>query len=352
MLVRIKGVHKVKSKLADGTIKEYYYAWRGGPKMSSNPHTEEFALEYAKLKAEAAPRTVDTIETLVANFKGKDEKNPDWLALAETTRRDYEYAFKLILKEWPHMPVKLTQQKGMKASIRKWHRSFASNPRKADKLLFALSKLFSYAVADEIIDKNPCTGIERIYSGSRRDAVWTPEKIATFRNGAPAHLLLPFEIAVGTGQRQGDILSLTRADYDGVYLRFAQSKSGKKLKVRVHARLKALLDALPEDEVPTINKHICLNSRQRPWSKDGFKTSWGKECARLGIKGVTFHDLRGTFITDRRREGSSVEQIASISGHSTSEVKTVLEKHYLADDQAMSDAVILRMERTQRKRKK
>ncbi|MFT2214709.1 hypothetical protein ACLJYM_22915 [Rhizobium giardinii] len=92
------------------------------------------------------------------------------------------------------------------------------------------------------------------------------------------------------------------------------------------------------------------NSRGRPWTKDGFKTSWGKECARLekeGVKfhGVTFHDLRGTFITDRRREGSTTEQIASITGHSIAEVGRVLEKHYLATDQQTSDAVILRMEK-------
>jgi len=67
--------------------------------------------------------------------------------------------------------------------------------------------------------------------------------------------------------------------------------------------------------------------------------------ARLGIDGVTFHDLRGTFITERKREGSTAEQIAGVTGHSISEINTVLERHYLADDQQASDAVILRMEK-------
>ena len=58
-----------------------------------------------------------------------------------------------------------------------------------------------------------------------------------------------------------------------------------------------------------------MNSPGRPWTSDGFKTSLGKECSRLGIEGVTFHDLRGTFISDRAREDSSVEDIARISGH-------------------------------------
>lgn len=339
--MKIKGIHTVKRKRADGTYKVHHYAWRGGPAMKSDPNTEAFAKEWAALKKDAEARPGLTIEDLIDRFTGPEgNRNPDFANLAETTQRDHLYAFKIIKKEWPKLPVRLTQQKGMKAEIRAWHRSFATSPRKADKLLFSLSKVFSYAIEDELIEKNPCTGIGRLYSGSRKDSVWSSQQIALFRSQAPAHLLLPFEIAVHTGQRQGDILSLSWKDYDGIYLQFHQSKTDKRLKVRVHSRLKAMLDPLPKDKL-----RICLNSRKRPWTKDGFKTSWGKECDRLGIEGVTFHDLRGTFITERAREGSSPENIARISGHSTSEVKSVLEKHYLAADQGSSDAVILRMEK-------
>lgn len=344
MLVRIKGIHKVKRKLADGSSKTHYYAWRGGPKMVSPPHTAEFVSEFAKHKRASKAKVVrvgPTLETLIDHFTGPERKrNADFLALAESTQEDHLYAFRLIKERWPGLPVRHTQAKGMKALIRAWHRSFTANPRKADKLLFSLSKVFSYAVADELIEKNPCTGIDRLYSGSRRESVWTPAQISAFRAGAPAHLLLAFEMALHTAQRQGDLLSLSWKDYDGIYLQFHQSKGDKKLKVRVHSKLKAMLDALERDKL-----RILVNSRGRPWTKDGFKTSWGKMCDRLKIDGVTFHDLRGTFITERAREGSSVENIAKISGHSTSEVKSVLERHYLADDQGSSDAVILRMER-------
>lgn len=347
MLVKIKGIHRVKRKLADGSTRVHYYAWRGGPKMTAAPKTEAFALEYARLKEGAQPKTTKTLGDLIDRFTTVDGKpNPDWLALAETTRRDYVYAFGLIRKQWPSMPIALTQQKGMKGEIRKWHRSFADNPRKADKILFTLSKVFSYAVADELIEKNPCADIGRLYSGSRKDVVWSPEQIETFRTGAAPHLRLPFEIAINTAQRQGDILAMSWKDYDGTHLFIRQSKGGKRVKVRVHRDLKAVLDAMPKDTI-----RILTNSRGRPWTKDGFKTSWGKECARLGIEGVTFHDLRRTFITERKREGSTAEQIAGVTGHSISEINTVLERHYLADDQQASDAVILRMERNGRRTK-
>jgi integrase len=342
VLVVVKGIHTVKRKLASGQIRVHYYAWRGGPKMKSKPFTPEFAAEQARHKAEASGKPSDTLETLIDFFTGPEkQRSPDFLALAESTQADHLYAFKLIKAKWPRLPVKLTQMRGMKKDIRAWHRSFHENPRKADKLLFSLSKVFSYAVANELVEKNPCTGIERLYQGSRRESVWTPTQVSLFRAKAARHMVLPLEMALYTGQRQGDILALSWKDYDGIHLKLRQSKGGKRVKVRVHAKLKAILDAMPKDAL-----RICLNSRKRPWTKDGFKTSWGKECTRLGIEGVTFHDLRGTFITERRREGSTVEQIATISGHSITEVRAVLEKHYLADDQQASDAVILRMERT------
>lgn len=343
MLVKLKGVHKVKRKLADGTTAVYYYAWRGGPRMMEKPHTEAFAAELARHKSSAAPKVVETLASLIDRFTGPEEKrNPDFLALAETTQTDHLYAFRLIKEKWPRLPAKLTQQPGMKKQIRIWHRSFAANPRKADKLLFSLSKVFSYAIADELLDRNPCTGIDRLYQGSRKESLWTAAQIATVRAKVAAHLLLPFEIALATGQRQGDILAMTWKQWDGTYLMFRQSKTGKRLKVKANARIKAMLDPMKKDTL-----RICLNSRSRPWTKDGFKTSWGKamDSETVKIEDVVFHDLRGTFICDRAREGSSIEDIARISGHSMSEVKSVLEKHYLATDQHLADAVILRMER-------
>ncbi|PBB39951.1 integrase [Mesorhizobium sp. WSM3866] len=348
VVVKIKGIHKVKRKQADGSVKVHYYAWRGGPAMLSQPGTEAFMAEHVRLKEKASEfvRTVATLETLIAEFTGlEDDRNADFLDLAETTRIDHLYAHTLILKEWPDLPIKLTQMRGFKGEIKKWHKSMRANPRKADKALFSLSKLFSYALSNERaeIDKNPCTGIERLYQGSRKEELWSAEQIALVREKLEPHLLLPFEIAFATGQRQGDILSLTWKQWDGTYLLFNQSKTGKKLKVKANSRLKGLIDALLPANKDKMR--ICLNSRGRPWTKDGFKTSWGKEVKAALRIGVTYHDLRGTFICERAREGSSIEDIARISGHSMAEVKSVLEKHYLATDQGLSDAVIARMEK-------
>ena len=46
MRVHLKGIHKVRKRLASGQIKEYYYAWRGGPPIKAAPGTAEFIRQY------------------------------------------------------------------------------------------------------------------------------------------------------------------------------------------------------------------------------------------------------------------------------------------------------------------
>lgn len=68
-----------------------------------------------------------------------------------------------------------------------------------------------------------------------------------------------------------------------------------------------------------------------------------KSLARLGIKVVTFHDLRGTAITfayanlDRPHD-EKIKLISEISGHSAAEAESIIRKHDLAG-QKVIDAI-------------
>jgi len=45
--VRLKGVNFATKTLADGTLRKYWYAWRGGPLLRGEPGTPEFVASYA-----------------------------------------------------------------------------------------------------------------------------------------------------------------------------------------------------------------------------------------------------------------------------------------------------------------
>ncbi|MFL5101979.1 MAG: hypothetical protein ACJ8E5_15410 [Xanthobacteraceae bacterium] len=61
---------------------------------------------------------------------------------------------------------------------------------------------------------------------------------------------------------------------------------------------------------------------------DGFRASWRKACVAAGIVGVTFNDLRGTAVTRLALAGCTEAEIATITGHSLRDVRSILDAHY------------------------
>ena len=61
--VRLKGVNFATKCLADGTLRKYWYAWRGGPLLRGEPGTPEFVPSYnaAVATKAAAPQVCRAI---------------------------------------------------------------------------------------------------------------------------------------------------------------------------------------------------------------------------------------------------------------------------------------------------
>ena len=156
---------------------------------------------------------------------------------------------------------------------------------------------------------------------------------------APEHLRLAFMLALWTGQRQGDLLSLCWSHYDGKRIRLKQSKTGAHVVIPVGAPLKALLDKLARTE-----GQILRNSHGEVWSPDGFRSSWKKACKAAGVTGVTFNDLRGTAVSRLALAEATEAEIATITGHSLRDVRSILDAHYLNRDPRLAESAIRKLE--------
>lgn len=334
MRIRLVGVHKVKAKLADGSTAYYYYAWRGGPRIMAKPNTRAFGIEYHRLTRarEDAPGKGNVAE-LIREYL----KSPAYKRLRPSTQKSYDWAINKIEDEFYDMPIRALGEKGARKILLEWRDSFASTPRAADMVMAVLSKIIAFAVDREDIAKHPLEKVEKLADSSRRDKIWTDEQVAAFKAKAPARMVLALELARWTGQRQGDLLALTWSAYDGTHITLRQSKTGARVRVKVAQELNALLDA--EKATRDANKvaavTILTNRMGQPY-KEGFRSSWAKACELAGVKGVTFHDLRGTFITLAHREGSSIREIAEVTGHSEKDAEAIIRKHYLAGDSAVT----------------
>ncbi|WP_246741280.1 tyrosine-type recombinase/integrase [Bradyrhizobium sp. 1(2017)] len=82
----------------------------------------------------------------------------------------------------------------------------------------------------------------------------------------------------------------------------------------------------------------------RPWTSDGFRTSWAKACERAGIDGLTSHDLRGTAAVRLAIAGASVPQIAAVTSHSLKDVVAILDAHYVGREMQLAEAAVLKLE--------
>lgn len=342
MRVELAGIHKVRKTLANGEVRTYYYAWRGGPNIDAEFGSPEFVRLYTEAHAKRKAPAEGTVFTLIAAFKKSSEfpKGAD-------TQRAYLSYLKLIEAEFGDMKIAALSDPEVRGEFKEWRDGFAATPRKADYAWTVLARVFSVAKDRGKITVNPCERGGRLYDGERSDCIWTEADIGRLLAAAGARIEAALLLALWTGQRQGDLLRLPWSAYDGKHIVLRQGKGGRRLKIPVGAPLRAYLDAMAR-----VSTMMLTNAYEAPWTSDGFRTSWGKACAKAGITGLTFHDLRGSAVTRLAIAGCTVPEIASITGHSLKDVEDILDKHYLSRDQALAETAIRKLERRNGKRAK
>jgi integrase len=333
--VVLKGIHKVKRRLASGETRVHFYAWRGGPAMHAKPGSPEFVREYHDAHANLKKPRAGTFMTIIAQYKAA----PEFTGLAASSRRSYLTYLKLIEDEFGDLPLAALADRRVRGEFKSWRDSFAETPRKADYAWTTLARIMSFAKDRGIIATNPCERGGRLYVADRKDKIWTEQDIAAVLSVASREIQLALILALWSGQRQGDLLRLPWSAYETPYIRLRQSKGGRRVVMPAGTPLRALLDAT-ERRGPL----ILTNTLGRPWTSDGFRTSWGKACDRAGITGLTFHDLRGTAVVRLAIAGATVPQIAAVTGHSLKDVEAILDAHYLGRDIQLAEAAVLKLE--------
>jgi integrase len=203
-----------------------------------------------------------------------------------------------------------------------------------------LARILAWACNRGLIRTNPCTKVGRLYHGTRVDKIWSEEDLAAFLRTAPPNLALAAQLAISTGQRQGDLLRAGWTAYDGSTIKLRQRKTGVHVSIPVAAVLKQALDATPRR-----SPLILTNADGRPFSESGFRTAWRAAAKRAGIQGLTFHDLRGTAVVALARAGCTEAEIYAITGHQPSDVQAILTVHYLPRDAEVAANAIAKLDR-------
>jgi integrase len=334
--VTLKGINSKRKRLADGSFKTYWYAWKAGPPLRGEPGTPEFIASYNGAVATKATPPSGVLLALLFQFQDSAEFQ---FGISSRTRKDYVKQIKRIERAFGDFPIKALSDARSRSIFLKWRDELARNSlRQADYAYGTLARVLSWAHGRGLIAKNPCSKAGKLYRGSRAAKIWNDEEIERFLKTAPSYLRLAMLLAINTGQRQGDLLRLPWSSYDGATIKLRQRKTGAYVPIPVSEALKNALDVAPRR-----SPIMLTNSDGKPWSESGFQGAWGKATARAGIRGLTFHDLRGTAVVTLARAGCNEVEIYSITGHTPSDVQAILTMHYLPRDAEVASNAIAKL---------
>jgi integrase len=337
----LEHVHAVRARLADGTVTTYYYHRRTRKRIHGVPGTPEFLASYVDAATTERPDGNQTLGDLIRRYR----QSRDFAAKAQRTRRDYDEQLALLDDIWGTMPLDVLDDRSVRKGIKDERDRIAErSARRADYFVTVLSIVLSYAVDDGTLRENHAKAIRKLYRADRANKIWSDADIAAFQAVASPELRLALRLALDTGQRQGDLLRLPWSAFDGGAISLRQSKTGTDVTVPSTAELRAALETAPRRSTL-----ILTNSRGKPWTSDGFRTSWHKTARAAGIQGVAFNDLRGTAVTRLADAGCTVPEIATITGHTLKSATAILEA-YMSRTRTQATAAIEKLDTHRRKR--
>jgi len=168
------------------------------------------------------------------------------------------------------------------------------------KQLAVLSAAFTQAVSFwYCLERNVLRDVKRPKS-QPRDRLVTDAEFKAIRSIASLRIQLAMDLAVMTGQRQGDLLSMKWADIRDMAIHIYQTKTGKRLAIEITPDLEAVLDRCWL--LPRRSEYVLSTRKGTRYTGEGFRACWQRMMRKAMRRGVlaerfTFHDLRALAAT-------------------------------------------------------
>ena len=324
---------KIKIPYVDEPTPGYFRFRRGGYKamLPGIPGTREFqdALDDAisqhapelrkRIKGRSAAK--GSLDWAIIEFK----KGDHWInVLSDSTREVYQRRFDWLSTNYGGELLASFDRRIIKR-IRNLP-EFKDKTSVADAVVDRLGALWNYADNHLDIDLpgvNPTLGITSLHQGGEAAPAWTPDLCAAFEAQEHARMVTFYMLARYTGQRRGDCCAMKWADFDEASKRIhvVQEKTGTKLWVPMHERLRGYLAGLPRE-----SEYILTSPKGGSYRKTAVTSIIIAITAELGFKGFSPHGLRHLAGGALAEAGCSVPQIMAILGHLT--MKQAM--HYVA----------------------
>lgn len=352
-MINIKGVHRLKARLADGSCTEYHRAWRGKGAPTFWKSTSGIPIggpEYMAALAAAQPGEArgKFREIIIAFIDSPDFKN-----LAPRTQRDLRGSFyhpeNGIDAKFGDAPRAACNDPRIRRTALAWRDKIGG--KTGDVRIDHLQRLVKFALDRSMISHNHLSGIASIYRSNRAEVFWTPDEIARFAAEAPPHVARILIAATETGLRPGDLALLSRQHIHptpgGQRIVIWTQKRKRLASIPVTRCMAALIaDTPPEQD------RIIVNKSGQPYRHENYLgdavSDWRD---KLGIrKNLRLYDARGTAATRLLEANAELKEIATFMGWSIKHTAEIIER-YVALSAGMTDQLADKLARAESRTK-
>jgi integrase len=268
-----------------------------------DPHADRLAL-----------RGRGSFEQVAARYVAEhaSKRNKSW-------RQADALVARYLLPRWATLDIGSIRRTDVKAAM-----AAVARPVLANQVLAAAGAIFSWAVRQEIIAANPCSGVEK-HNTVSRERVLSDAEIAAFW----PHLSVPLKMILLTGQRPGEIAHLNRAHL--VDDRWWAMPGAPDPKTSWPGTKNAQSHRIWLSEPAHELLADVLGSDAR--NTGAMQQNMRDICTKLGVgEKATPHDLRRTFCSKVTALGFGREAMNRVTNHKDGGIADVYDRHNYAEE--------------------
>jgi len=333
--LKLKGIHRVKKRQADGSIKVHLYHRATGLPLDANRLAESYADAEKKMRSKGE----STLTALVRFF----DTSSTFDALSETSRREYLWKLKRIEAKWGSVPEATFNNQddadAFAADVLAWHQELGKTSRRsADNLMSALCRVLSFAKEKRRIKYHPIPSFQRLYKSDRADKTWSEELQQQFLRTARPAMATAMYLVRNTAMRASDIRKFPWTRYNGQQVQIRSSKTGKLVWIPATRELRVHLDGLTRT-----GALVMLTPTGKAYTKRYFNDHWREDANAVGAEDLNFHDNRGTAATLLAEAGATAPEIAEAMCWTVDKAQRVIDV-YLARRGVLAANAIQKLE--------
>lgn len=187
------------------------------------------------------------------------------------------------------------------------------SPSTINRELACLKTMFNKAAEWGRIEKSPLQAVKKFKENNIKERILNDAESRRLVECASSSIRPVLIVALNTGMRRSEILSLRWQDVDFIkgFVLVEESKSGKARKVPMNSIVFETLKAMPQN-----SEYVFFNPGTNDRFKD-IKRAFHLACDRAKIKGIRLHDLRHTAASKMIEAGIDLVTVSEILGHSS-----------------------------------